>query len=101
MSPHPLNYFAIYRYYQDEPKFNGVYSGNDLRKIIDEAHLINLDGCKSTGAHWIALFVNDNNVIYIDKSGFEYIPKEIKTFINKKNMIINIYYNNNTKMWGY
>ena len=24
--PHPLTYFEIQKYYQNEPKFNGVYS---------------------------------------------------------------------------
>ena len=30
MSPHPLNNFQIKRYYQKEPKFNGVYTINNL-----------------------------------------------------------------------
>ena len=29
-------------YYQNEPKFNGVYSKNNLPKIKDGAYLINL-----------------------------------------------------------
>ena len=27
---HPLNNFKIQRYYQNEPKVNGIYSGNNL-----------------------------------------------------------------------
>ena len=34
---------------------------------------------------------NDNNVIYFDSFGVEHIPKEIKAFINNKNMITNIF----------
>ena len=34
MPPHPLTSFEIQKYYQNEPKFNGVYSRNNLPKII-------------------------------------------------------------------
>ena len=34
--------------------------------------------------HWIALYVNDNNVTYFDSFEVEHIPKEIKKFIEKK-----------------
>ena len=33
MPPHPLTNFEIQKYYQKEPKFNGVYSGSNLPKI--------------------------------------------------------------------
>ena len=32
MLPHPLTNFEIQRYYQNEPRFNGVYSRNNLPK---------------------------------------------------------------------
>ena len=35
MSPHPLTNFEIQIYYENEPKFNGVYSRNNLSKIKD------------------------------------------------------------------
>ena len=35
MPPHPLANFEIQKYYQQEPKFNGVYSENNLSKIKD------------------------------------------------------------------
>ena len=34
MSPHALTNFEIHNYYQMEPKFNGVYSRNNLPKIL-------------------------------------------------------------------
>ena len=34
---------------------------------------------------------NNNNVIYFDSFGIEHIPKEIKTFINNKNVKTNIF----------
>ena len=54
---HPLTNFEIQKYYQNEPRFNGVYSRNNLPKQIkDGAYVINLDEHKDTGTHWIALF---------------------------------------------
>ena len=53
------------KYYQNEPKFNGVYLRNNLPKIKDEVYVINLDEYKSIGTPWIALYVNGNNTIVI------------------------------------
>ena len=91
MSPHPLTNFEIQKYYQNEHKFNGIYSRNNLPKINDGAYVVNLDEYKSIGAHWIALYVNDDNVTYFDSFGVEHIPKEIKKFIGNKNVMTNIY----------
>ena len=32
MPPHPLTNFKIQKYYKHEPRFNGVFSGNNLKK---------------------------------------------------------------------
>ena len=48
-----------------------------MRRIKNGAYLINLDEYKSIGAHWIALYVNANNIIYFDSFGAERISKEI------------------------
>ena len=78
-------------YYQDEPRFNGVYSRDNLpRKIKDEAYVINLDEYSDIGTHWIALYVSTKTVTYFDSFGAEHIPKEIKNIINNKNIIANI-----------
>ena len=45
----PLTNFEIQKYYQNEPKFNGVYSRNNLPKIKDGAYVINLDEFKLIG----------------------------------------------------
>ena len=71
--------------------FNGVYSRNDLPKIKDGAYGINLDELKSVGTDWIALYVNGNNIIYLDSFGVEHIPKGIKKSIGNKNIMISIY----------
>ena len=47
MPPHPLTNFEIQKYYQNEPRFNGVYS-RDLSERKVAAYIINLDeylGC--------------------------------------------------------
>ena len=90
MLSHPLTNFERQKYYENEPKFNGVCSRNNLSKIKDWAFLINLDEYESVGTHWIALYVNDNNVKYFDSFGVEHIPKEIQKFIGNKNIITNI-----------
>ena len=91
MLPHPLTNFEIQKYYQIEPKLNGVYSRNILSKIKDGAYIINLDKFKSIVTHWIALYVNDNEIKYFYSFGVEHIPKEIKKIIANKNIIANIY----------
>ena len=91
MLPNPLTSFEIQKYYQDEPKFNGVYSRNNLSKMKDEAYITNLDEYESIETHWIALYVNAKNVTYFDSFGVEHIPKEIRKFIRNKNIITNIY----------
>ena len=41
MPPHPLTNFEIKKYYQNEPRFNGVYSSDNLLKIMDLMDLCN------------------------------------------------------------
>ena len=91
MPPHPLTNFEIQKYYQNEPRFNGVYSRDNLPKIKDGAYIINLDEYSDIGTHWIALWVNNNDVTYFDSFGVEHIPKEIKAFIGNKNIKTNIF----------
>ena len=72
MPPDPLINFAIQKYYENEPKFNGVHSRNNLCKIKDGAYIINLNEYESTGT---ALYVNIENVTYFDSFAVERIPK--------------------------
>ena len=51
MPLHNLTNFEIQKYYQDEPKFKGVYSKNNWPNIKDMAHVINLDEYKPTGTY--------------------------------------------------
>ena len=91
-SPHPLINFEIKIYYGNELRFNGVYSRDNLPKIIKNgAHVINLDEYADVGTHWIALYIKNNEVIYFDGFGVEHVPKEIKRFIGHKNIKTNIF----------
>ena len=56
--PHPLTNFQIQKYLiNNEPRFNVVFSRNNLfKKIKDGAYIINLDEYADVGTHWIALF---------------------------------------------
>ena len=79
---HPLTNVEINEYYKNEPRFNGVYSRNNLPyKIKKGAYVINLDGYENTGTHWIALFVKPKYTVYFDSFGIEHISKEINKFI--------------------
>ena len=81
MPLHPLNNFEIQKCYQNEPKFNGVYSGNNLPKIKDGPYVINPEEFKSIGTQWIALYVNRNSgstshsAINFGCFGVEHVPK--------------------------
>ena len=100
MLPQPLTNFEIKKYYQKEPKFNDVYSRNNLSKIKDGAYLINIDEYESIVTHWIALYVNAKNVRYSDSFRVEHNPREFRKFFGNKNIITNIYriqaYDSNT-----
>ena len=89
---HPLTNFEIQEYYQNEPRFNGAFSRDNLpNSIKNGAYVINLDEYHDIGTHWVALYVNNKIVTYFDSFGVEHIPKEIMKFIARKKIITNIY----------
>ena len=117
---HPLTNFEIQAYYQNEPRFNGVFSrdnppnnnnnnnnknnnnnsnnnnndnnnNNNNDNIKNGAYVINLDEYRDIGTHWVALYVNNKTITYLDSFGVEHIPKEIMKFIGNKNIITNIF----------
>ena len=100
--PHPLTNFEIQEYYQNEPRFNGVFSrdnlpNNNIRPkglgsaVKNGAYVSNLDENHDVGTHWVELYVNNKIVTYFDYFRVEHIPKEIMKFINRKKIITNIY----------
>ena len=89
---HPLTNIEISEYYKNEPRFNGVYSRNNLpNKIKKGAYVINLDEYENTGTHWVSLFVKANKVIHFDNFGIEHIPEEIDKFIGNKKIKASIF----------
>ena len=86
MSPHPLTNFAIQKYFWNGREFNGVDSRSNLSEIKDWVYIINLDHYESIGTHWIALYVNAENMPYFDSFGVKHISKEIRKFIGNKNI---------------
>ena len=108
MLPHPSSNFEIQKYYQNEPRFNGVYSRDNLPRrssdeIKDGAYIINLDNNSDIGTHWIALYIQNNNVIYFNFFGVEHIPREIKKIVGNENIKTNIFrtQSSNSIMCGY
>ena len=88
---HPLTNFEIQEYYQNEPRFNGVFSRDNLPNNNYGAYVINLDEYHDIGTHWVALYVNNKIVTYFDSFGVEHILKEIMKFIVRRKIIANIY----------
>ena len=84
MLPYTLTNFEIQKYHQNEPKFNEVYSRNNLPKIKNEVFVINRDDYKSIGTYLTVLYINGTNVIYFEIFRVGHIPKEIKKFVGKK-----------------
>ena len=103
MPPHPLTNFEIRRYYENEPRFIGIFSRDNLpKKIKDGAYVINLDEYADAGTHWIALFCQKNEIIYFDSFEVEHITEDIKEFIKNKNIKPNIFrVQANDSMCGY
>ena len=61
MSLNILTNFETQKHYENQPKFNGVYSRNNSAKVKNGTYVINLDECKSIRTLWIAWYVNGNN----------------------------------------
>ena len=60
------------KYYENESRFNGVYSRHNLpNEIKDGAYIINLDECSDIDTRWIALHVQNNDITYFDSFRFQ------------------------------
>ena len=91
MPPHPLTSLKIQRYYQNESRFNGVYSRDNIPDEIKvETYITSLDEYADIGTHWIALYMNGNVITYFDSFEVEHIPKEIKKLITGSTITTNI-----------
>ena len=87
--PHSLTNFEIQKYYKSKPRFNGVFSRNNLseynsiKKIKNVAYIINLDEYANVGIAYIINLDenangNANMQIHIE---LPYFLKKMKLFI--------------------
>ena len=81
MPPRPLTNFEIQKYYQNESRFNGVYSRDNLPKINDGAYVINLDEYSNIGTHWVVFHVNNNDFTYYDSFQVDIFRKKLKNLL--------------------
>ena len=96
ISPHPSTNFELKEYFENEPRFYGVYFRDNLSKTIKNGtYVINLDEHADVSTYWIALNVKINEVIYF--------LEEIKRFIGHKNTKTDIFgiQADNSIMCGY
>ena len=85
LPPHPLTNFEIQKYYQNEPKSNGVYSRDTLPKTIkDGAYVIDLHEFAYVGTRWIALYALNVEITYFDSFGVEMFLKKLKKLLDMK-----------------
>ena len=91
MLSHPLISFEIKKYYQDENKFNVVYSGKNLPKLKDrykqQIFMIS-NQQKLLRLPFMCIVIMQH---IFDSFGFKYITQKLKKIISNKNIIANIY----------
>ena len=87
MPPHSLTNFKIQTYYENEPRFNP--EKNEGWGLYNKSWWI----CRSWYAldFFILLFCNINESVYFNSFDVEYIPEEIKMFIENKNIKANFF----------
>ena len=90
-------------YFNYEPRFNGIFSRNNLPRTKDGAYVINLNDKKSKGRNWVSLFIDRNLAVYFDCFALEYIPQEVLNKIKDKSITHNIFriQDNGSIMWGF
>ena len=88
---HPINNIEITNYFNDESRFDNVFSRNNLPRIEDGAYVIILDVKNSKGTHWVSLFIDKNTAGYFEAFGIEYIPQEVLNKIRDKSITHNIF----------
>ena len=59
-STHPLRYSKITTYFNCELRFNGSFLRDNLPRIQDVPHVINIDDKQSNETLWLSLFTTIN-----------------------------------------
>ena len=81
-----LKHCKIPKYYDQDCRFNGIFSRNNWPRIKDGAYLINLDDKNSKGTYWASLFIDRNLAVYFDSFEIKYIPQEVLKKIKDKSI---------------
>ena len=99
MPPHPLTNFEIQKY-KNEPRFNGVFSRNNLPKKNKGWSICNKPWWICRCMH---TFCNRNEIVYFGSFGAEHVPEEIKEFVGNENIKANFFreQTNDSVMCGY
>ena len=74
----------ITKYFNYEPRFNIIFSSDNLRRIKDGAYVTNFDAKQSQGTHWFSLFIERNTTVYFGSFGNENITQEVLNKIKNK-----------------
>ena len=87
---HPLSNIEITKYFNYEPRFNGVFLKGNLSRIKDRANVINLNDKQSKSTPWVSLVIDRSTALYFDSFRIEYIPQELLNKIKDKSITRNI-----------
>ena len=91
--PHSLTNSEIQKYYQNELKFNVVYSRDNLSNKIKDGTYSDI------GTHWITLYALNDNGTYFDSFWVEHISKNFLVIKTQATIFrIQAY---NWVMWGH
>ena len=96
MSPHLLINFEIQRYFQNELKFKGVYSRNNLPKMKDGEFVTGYNEYKLTRTQQLPLYADSNSLKYFGSFGFWSLihsRRNEKTHRQKNNKYLTHIYN--------
>ena len=86
-----LSNIEITNKFNNEPRFNGVFSRSNLPKVKDGASAINLNDKKKLKEHIALLFIDRNTAVCFDSFEIEYIPLEVLKTIRDKSITHNMF----------
>ena len=72
-----MSNIKITKYFNYKPKFNGVFSRDNLPRTDDGTSVIYLVNKQSKGKDWVSLFTNRNTDVYLNSFGIEFVPEEV------------------------
>ena len=82
---HSITNPEIQKCYQNEPRFNDVYSWDNLQKIRDGAYIINIDECSDIETHWVTLYKQNNDVTwFLSFSKYSIFQKRLEHLLRIK-----------------